>query len=106
MGHFTIDLPAERKGEVRFGKIVKETANFFDLFRRRGYNREEKTGYIIKIDSAAGDKKVYHLLRSGKGEWLTESDGGFLIAEEDEISIAIKQAIDEYENQKVKLHGG
>jgi hypothetical protein len=102
MGHFTIDLPTERKGEVRFGKIVKKTATFFDLFRRRGYNREEKTGYIIKIDPTVGDKKVYYLLRSGKGEWLTEGDGGFQIAEDDEISIAIKQAIDEYENQKVR----
>jgi hypothetical protein len=100
MGHFTIDLPAERKGEVRFGKIVRKTANFFDLFRRRKSNREERTGYIIKIDPAVGDKKLYHLLRSGNGEWLTESDGGFQITEDDEISIAIKQAIDEYENQK------
>jgi hypothetical protein len=102
MGHFTIDLPTERKGEVRFGKIVRKTANLFDLFRRRGYNREERTGYIIKIDPAAGDKKVYHLLRSCEGEWLTEGDGGFQIAKDDEISIAIKQAINEYENQKVR----
>lgn len=102
MGHFTIDLPAERKGEVRFGKIIKKTVNFFDLFRRREYNRDERTGYIIKIDPAAGDKKVYHLLRSREGKWLTEGDGGFQIAEDDEISIAIKQAIDEYDNQKVR----
>lgn len=102
MGHFTIDLPAERKGKVRFGKILRETVNFFDLFQRRGYNKEERTGYIIKIAPAAGDKKIYHLLRSGKGEWLTESGGGFQIAEDDEISIAIKLAIDEYENQRVR----
>ncbi len=102
MGYFTIDLPADRKGEVRFGKIVRKAGNFFDLFRRKTRDREVRTGYIVKVHLDAGDEKIYHLLKSKEDEWLTDGSAGFQVAEDDEISLAIKKAIDEHEHQKAK----
>jgi hypothetical protein len=101
MGYFTIDLPSGKRGEVRFGKIFKKSVNFFDLFRKKGVNREEKTGYIVKIEPAPVNRKLYRLLKSKEGEWLKESDGGFPVETDDETSIAIKKAIDGYEKQQV-----
>ena len=95
MGYFTIYLPGEIKGEVRFGKVIRKlvSLNLFDLFRKRGPKREERKGYIVKI----GEGQLYRLLRTKEGERVNESDGGFLVAEDDETSLAIKKAIEEYE---------
>ena len=95
MGYFTIDLPGRITGEVRFGKVMRKLvpANLFDLFRKKPSGSEEKTGYIVKI----GEGQLYRLLRTKEGEWLNESDSGFPVAKDDDTSLAIKKAIEEYE---------
>ena len=95
MGHFTIDLPGRIKGEVRFGKVMRKVMlpNLFGLFGNKAPKREERRGYIVKI----GEGQLYHLLRTKEGEWLNESDSGFPVAKDDETSLAIKKAIEEYE---------
>ncbi len=90
MGYFSIILPDERRAEVRFGKIIKKSVHFFDLFRNSKKNREEKTGYIVKIEPP-GDKQLYHFLKSQQGEWLSEGDAGFAVNEHDEISVEMHQ---------------
>ncbi len=49
-----------------------------------------------------GDKQFYRLLKSQQGEWLNESDAGFAVSEHDEISVAIKNAIDKFEMHQSK----
>jgi hypothetical protein len=95
MGYFTIDLPGRIKAEVRFGKVMKKVIlpNLFDLFRMKGAKKEERRGYIVKI----GEGQLYRLLRTKEGVWLNDSDSGFPVAEDDETSLAIKKAIEEYE---------
>jgi len=95
MGYFTIDLPGKIKGEVRFGKVMRKVklSDLFDLFSKKGPKREERRGYIVKI----GEVQLYRLLRTKEGEWLNDGDSGFPVAEDDEISLAIKKAIEEYE---------
>ena len=95
MGYFTIDLPGKTKAEVRSGKVMRKviSSNLFDLFSRKGLKREERRGYVVKT----GEGQLYRLLRSKEGEWLNESDSGFPVADEDETSLAIKKAIEEYE---------
>jgi hypothetical protein len=97
MGYFTIDLPGNIKGEVRFGKVTRKliSINPFTLFKRKGPKREERRGYIVKI----AEGQLYRLLRTKDGEWLNESDSGFQTAKDDEISLAIKKAIEEYEQR-------
>jgi len=95
MGYFTIDLPGKIKGEVRCGKVMKKSipVNLFDFFRKKGTKRDERRAYIVKI----GEGQLYRLLRTKEGEWLNESDGGFYVDKNDETSLAIKKAIEEYE---------
>jgi hypothetical protein len=95
MGYFTIDLPGKIKGEVRFGKVMRKfvSVNLFDFFRKKGTKRDERRGYIVKI----GEGQLYRLLRTKEGEWLNESDSGFQVDKNDETSLAIKKAIEEYE---------
>lgn len=102
MGHFTIGLPGVGQVEVRAGKVIKKTINLFGLFRKKGRWPEERTGYIVEVGPDSRNKKIYYLLRSKGGEWLTESDGGFQVTEEDEISRRIKQAIEEFEHREIK----
>ncbi|MDO6432655.1 hypothetical protein Q4E93_18765 [Flavitalea sp. BT771] len=95
MGYFTIDLPGNIKGEVRFGKVMRKliSINPFNLLKRNGLKREERRGYIVKI----AEGQLYRLLRTMEGEWLNESDSGFQVAKDDETSLAIKKAIEQYE---------
>ena len=75
MGHFTIDLPQNRKGDVRWGKVTKVYIPFFALFRRKSLTRDEKTGYIIKVISAEEEKMEYRLYMSKEGNWFQDAAG-------------------------------
>ena len=69
MGHFIIDLPENKKGDVRFGTVFKKQ---FSLFRR--IKSESKKGYIVQVSDA--DKKTeYRLFTSQNGEWSKDEDG-------------------------------
>lgn len=97
MGYFTIDLPGNIKGDVRFGKVMRKftSINPFKLFKRKGHKREEWRGYIVKI----AEGQLFRLLRTKEGEWLKESDSGFQITKDDETSLIIKKVIEEYEQR-------
>jgi len=99
MGHFTINLPNNLQGDVRFGTIKKKSL-FWDFFRTKKSNDDIKTGYIIKIEPTSTDHNEYRLLKTKEGKWSSEDAGGFQVSPDDEISIAIKSAIDNYESQQ------
>ena len=98
MGQFTIDLPNSYHGDVRWGTIRKK-ALFLGLFKRNRLNNEVKKGYIIKIEPAIKDQKEYHLLKTKDGIWASEGEEGFVVTPDDQISVEIKKAIDNYESQ-------
>jgi hypothetical protein len=98
MGHFTITLPNNLQGEVRFGTIKKKSL-FLDLFKSEKLNNEVKKGYIIKIAPTSAEHNEYRLLKNNKGKWTSEDDGGFQVTPDDELSALIKSAIDNYESQ-------
>ena len=56
-------------------------------------------GYIIKIEPTSTEQKEYRLLKTKEGKWTSEDVGGFQVSLDDEISTAIKGAIDNYEGQ-------
>ena len=97
MGHFTISLPNNQQGDVRWGTIRKKVL-FLSLFRSNKLKNEEKKGYIVKVEPATKDQKEYRLLKAKEGEWTSEDDGGFRVTPDDQISVVIKKAIDDYEN--------
>ena len=98
MGQFTIALPNNQRGDVRWGTIRKKSL-FLDLFKKKRLDNEVKKGYIIKIEPASKNQKEYRFLKTKKGNWTSEDDGGFQVTSDDQISIEIKKAIDNYESQ-------
>jgi hypothetical protein len=98
MAHFTITLPNNLHGDVRCGTIRKKSF-FLDLFKTNARQKEEKKGYIIKIEPASPEQKEYRLLKTMDGKWTTDDNEGFKVTADDTLSIAIKNAIDNYERQ-------
>ena len=96
MGHFTINLPNNLQGDVRFGTIKKKSL-LSDLFKKS--NHDIKKGYIIKIQPTSTEHHEYRLLKTKEGKWTSEDVGGFQVSPDDETSIAIKSAIDNFESQ-------
>lgn len=99
MGHFTINLPNNLQGDVRFGMIKKKSL-FLDLFKTKKSNDDIKKGYIIKIEPTSTERNEYRLLKTKEGKWTSEDVGGFQVSPDDEISVSIKNAIDNYESQQ------
>lgn len=67
MGHFNIILPNNIKGEVRWGKVIKEHKLFLDLLLPwKKFNREESTGYIIKVEPAVKNITEFLFLKQRK----------------------------------------
>jgi hypothetical protein len=64
MGQFTIDLPENKKGDVRWGTVSKMQ---FSLFHKS--KSESKKGYIINV-SDADNKTTYRLYKSKMGNGL------------------------------------
>jgi hypothetical protein len=52
MGHFTINLPDNRVGDVRYGKVEKLEFPFRWLFGKRSV---DKTGYVVKLHPPSGN---------------------------------------------------
>ena len=87
MGHFTINLPGNRVGEVFWGKVRKLEFPF--LWK----SKDEKTGYIIRINPGES-RNEYRLFKTKEGRWSQDPDG--LVEVEDETTLAIKQAIEQH----------
>jgi len=98
MGHFTITLPNNQQGDVRWGTVRKKSI-FLNLFKDNKSGNEIKKGYIIKVEPTSTEQKEYRLLKTKEGNWTSEDDGGFRVTPDDEISLSIKKAIDDYESQ-------
>jgi len=97
MGYFTITLPNDLQGEVRWG-LIKRKSLFLGLFKVWQASNEVKKGYIVTIKPAATGRNEYRLLKNKEGRWTSE-DVGFHVTPDDEIVASIKHAIDRYENQ-------
>ena len=98
MGHFTINLPNNQQGDVRWGTI-KKTSLFLNPFKRKNPDNGVKKGYIVRIEPTAAGLNEYRLLKTKDGKWTSEDDGGFQVSPDDEISILIRSAIDSYESK-------
>jgi len=96
MGQFTITLPDNLQGNVRWGTIRKMSL-FLGLFKKNNLYSSVRKGYIVKIETAAADTKEYRLIKTKEGDWTSQDDGGFQVTPDDQISVAIKKAIDNYE---------
>jgi hypothetical protein len=91
MGYYTIKLPDNKKGSVRFGPIKKiKTISHF--FRRKKLD-EERLAYIITIETSPGNERTFYIMKTKEGQWLNE-------AENDEMC-TLKKMIDQYETQNL-----
>jgi hypothetical protein len=98
MGHFTIILPNNREGDVRWGTVRKKMS-FMNLFQKNKIKDEVRKGYIVRIESVKTGQKTYRLLKTKEGQWISENIPGFSVAYDNEESQAIKKAIDEFESR-------
>ena len=89
MGHFTIELPENKKGEVRWGKVFKMQ---FSLFHKN--KSRSKIGYIINV-SDSNSKMEYRLFKSQDGKWSKDPEG--LVELDGNMLSLIKDAIIEKE---------
>jgi hypothetical protein len=89
MGYFTLNLPGNKKGDVRYGP-VKKMKTLSHRFRRRNFD-EEQLAYIVKVDTGYISERVYYLLKTKDGFWLDEFDS--------EATTIIKKTIDAYKHQ-------
>ena len=85
MGYFEIDLPENKKGQVRWGIARKMQFSFF-----RKNKSESNKGYIVSITNADSIKE-YRLFKSQNGEWCMDPEGEIKL--EDNIYLLIKNAI-------------
>ena len=91
MGYYTIKLPGDKKGSVRFGPIKKmKTISHF--FRRKKLD-EERLAYIITIETSPGNERAFYIMKTKEGQWLEE-------AENEELG-SLKRLIDQYEAQNL-----
>ena len=90
-GHFTIELPENKHGDVRWGEVKKIQ---FSFFRKR--KSESKRGYIVNLSD--GDNKMeYRLFKSSVGEWFKDPEGKEGL--DDNKLIVLKNAIEEKERE-------
>jgi hypothetical protein len=102
MAQFFIDLPNNRQGNVRTGIRRKEKKTLMHaLMPWKKLNTEEKVAYIVEVNPY-DDIKEYHLLKTKDGRWLESGEDKWLLEGDDRINLAIKSAIDEYENSTRK----
>jgi hypothetical protein len=85
MGQFIIDLPENKKGDVRWGTMSKIQFSFFHKNKS-----ESKKAYIVHVSDSLG-KMEYRLFKSKKGEWSSDPEGENEL--NDHLLILIKNAI-------------
>ena len=88
MGYFTIKLPNNKRGDVRYGPI-KKMKTLSHRFRRKNFEAEQMA-YIVTINEGYGMDRMYYLLKSKEGQWIDEMLN--------ELFREIKTAIDKAEN--------
>jgi hypothetical protein len=89
MEQYIIDLPNNRKGTVI---QKKEFRDFEPSPLNFGILDPKRIGYCVKITPPDEDRKEYRVFKTEEGEWLKIG--------ENEITAAIKEAIDKYEKKK------
>ena len=107
MAQFTINLPGGMRGEVRQGKVFKKRAAFTKQWPWIRLAADERRGYIVTVDN---NGIQYHLLKTGDGKWpaatgpdmelAIKAEGKWQPVKDDNITLAIKKAIDDYENKQ------
>jgi hypothetical protein len=90
MGQYDINLPGSRKATVISKKKFSGAGSIMPSF----LYKKNLIGYIVKIDPSYKDRTEFRVFRTKEGFWL---DVG-----ENEITFAIKIAIEEYEITKGK----
>lgn len=72
MGYYTIKLPDNKKGSVRFGPIkkMKTISHFF----KRKKLEEERLAYIITIETSSGTERVFYIMKTKEGQWINDTD--------------------------------
>jgi hypothetical protein len=88
MGQYDINLPDNRKGTVITKKRFSGAGSIMPSF----LYKKNLIGYIIQVEPAFENRTEFRVFKTKEGFWL---DVG-----ENELTFAIKIAIEEYEDKK------
>lgn len=108
MAHYTINLPGNIQGDVRQGKVFKKRAAFAKQWPWLKLHTDERTGYVVTVGN---NGLQYHLLKTNDGQWPSAAEDNTLLVaiktadkwqpiNDDQVTLAIKKAIDDYENKQ------
>ncbi len=96
MGYFTIKLPNNIEGEVRWGNVSRLDKQLFRLLLPwKKFKQNPKIGYIVKPKSAFVNETEYRLFRTQEGHWSLDAAGRVQVDEP--IALYIKKAIEDHE---------
>jgi hypothetical protein len=73
MGHFTIQLPENKLGDVRSGTIKKKRI-IPALFQKNKIKTDSKTSYCVRVNNK-NNPEEYWLFKSKDGKWSTDING-------------------------------
>jgi hypothetical protein len=109
MARYTINLPGNIPADVRQGKVINKSIGLVKHWPWLRFRGEEKTGYVVTVEAGNKQGMQYHLLKANDGSWpagatneldiAVKIQGKWQTIEEDQVTTAIKQAIDAYENK-------
>ena len=100
MGYYTITLPHNIEGEVRWGKVIQKSKAFMHvLMPWKKTKQEVKTGYVVKLRSAFVNETEYRLFKTDEGNWFEDAQGKVEVQES--VTLAIKRAIENYEKGSI-----
>ncbi len=109
MAHYTVNLPGGIPADVRQGRVFKKMMGLDKHWPWIKFKGEERVGYVVTVDAGHTNSMQYHLLKTSKGNWPSTAgneagtavnmQGKWQPVAEDEITLAIKKAIDAYEKK-------
>jgi hypothetical protein len=94
MGHFTINLPDGKLGDVLYG-TVRRKSSIFSLFSKNKEKNESKTGYVVRFGNNKANQEEYRLYKSKEGNWSQDVEGQNEL--DNDLHLSIRNAINEKE---------
>jgi len=109
MAHYTVNLPGNMHADVKQGKVFKKMMRLDKHWPWIKFKGEERTGYVITIDDSSAGSQQYCMLKTIEGTWTSmegaqagasvKIQGKWQPVADDQVTLAIKKAIDAYENK-------